>query len=144
VLLQQQQQHPFNGPFSRTTRISWNQKGKTNLHLLQQETVNGNNGISWAICKSASCPRQTTTKAPHHSGVIKQGKFIPWRISGFPRGNWDHRLENQTVRIVILYIVLPEINICTILPQDIFIPRVHKQDKFPSQGIFGFLGNLEY
>jgi len=29
-----------------------NQEGKTNLNLLEQETVSGS-GISWAICKSA-------------------------------------------------------------------------------------------
>ena len=27
--------HPFNGPFSRTTRISWYQKGKTNLDFTE-------------------------------------------------------------------------------------------------------------
>ena len=32
--------------------------------LLKQETVSG---ISWAVCKSAPCCRQTTTPAPHHS-----------------------------------------------------------------------------
>ena len=34
--------------------------------LLKQETASGS-GISWAICKSAPCSRQTTTPAPHHS-----------------------------------------------------------------------------
>ena len=34
--------------------------------LLKQETVSGS-GISWAICKSAPCCRQTTTPAAHHS-----------------------------------------------------------------------------
>jgi len=34
--------------------------------LPKQETVSGS-GISWAICKSASCSRQMTTPAPHHS-----------------------------------------------------------------------------
>jgi len=34
--------------------------------LLKQDTVSGS-GISWAICKSASRSRQTTTPAPHHS-----------------------------------------------------------------------------
>jgi len=34
--------------------------------LLEQETVSGS-GISWAICKSAPCSRQTTMPAPHHS-----------------------------------------------------------------------------
>ena len=37
--------------------MSWYQKGKTNLDLLEQETVSGSS-ISWAICKSAPCPRQ--------------------------------------------------------------------------------------
>ena len=34
--------------------------------LLKQETVSGS-GISWAICKSAPCSRQTTTPALHYS-----------------------------------------------------------------------------
>jgi len=45
--------HPFNQ----------DQKSKTNLELLHQQTVNGN-GISWAMCKSAPHPRQITTTAP--------------------------------------------------------------------------------
>jgi len=39
-------------------------KGKTNLDLMEQEIVNGS-GISWAICKSAPCPRQITTPESH-------------------------------------------------------------------------------
>ena len=47
---------------SGTTRVSTYQKGKTrqvktNLDLLEQETVSGS-GICWAICKSAPHPRQ--------------------------------------------------------------------------------------
>jgi len=38
--------------------------------LLKQERVSGS-GISWAICKSAPCSRQTTTPAPHHSVFYK-------------------------------------------------------------------------
>jgi len=34
-----------------------NQEGKTNLDLLEQETVSGS-GISWVICKFAPWPRQ--------------------------------------------------------------------------------------
>jgi len=34
--------------------------------LLKRETVS-DSGIIWAICKSAPCPRQITTPAPHHS-----------------------------------------------------------------------------
>ena len=37
---------------SGTTRMSWHQKGKTNLDLLEQEIVSGS-GISWATCNSA-------------------------------------------------------------------------------------------
>jgi len=48
------------------TSVSRYQKGKTNLDLLEQETVSGS-GISWAICKSAPRSRQTTMPAPHHS-----------------------------------------------------------------------------
>ena len=44
----------------------YNQEVKTNLDLLEKEIVNGS-GISWAICKSASCTRQITTPASHHS-----------------------------------------------------------------------------
>ena len=62
----QQQQHPFNAPLSRTTRVSYYQKGKTSLDLLEQEIVSGS-GISWAICKSAPRPRHITMPAPHHS-----------------------------------------------------------------------------
>jgi len=50
---------------SGTTRVIRYQKGKTNLDLLEQETVSGS-GISWAICKSAPRPRQITTPVFHH------------------------------------------------------------------------------
>jgi len=52
---QQQQQHPFNGPLSRTTSVSRYQINKTSLGLLEQETVSGS-GIIWAICKCAPRP----------------------------------------------------------------------------------------
>jgi len=52
--------------FCGTTQVSQYKKGKTNLDLLEQETVSGS-GNSWAICKSALCPRQITMPAPHHS-----------------------------------------------------------------------------
>ena len=47
----------FNGPLSRTTRVSRYQKGKPIWILLKQEIVSGS-GISWAVCKSASRSRQ--------------------------------------------------------------------------------------
>jgi len=45
IILLSKQQHPFNSPLSGTTWVSWYQKGKTNLDLLEQETVCGS-GIS--------------------------------------------------------------------------------------------------
>ena len=47
--------HPFNGPFSGTTRVSQYQKGKPIRILLKQETVSGS-GISSAICKMPFLP----------------------------------------------------------------------------------------
>jgi len=68
TLPQQQQQQPFNGHLSRNTQVSQYQKGKTNLGLLEQETVSGS-GISWAIHKSAPHLRQITMPAPQHKLV---------------------------------------------------------------------------
>jgi len=36
--------------------------------VLKQETVSGG-GISWAVCKSAPCPRQITMPVPHYWGI---------------------------------------------------------------------------
>ena len=44
--------HPFNGPFSGTTRVNQYQKGNINLDFTEQETVSGS-GISWAVRKYA-------------------------------------------------------------------------------------------
>ena len=54
-----QRQHPFSGPFSRTTRVSRYQKGKPIWILLKQETVTGSG-------KSAPHSRHTTMPASHH------------------------------------------------------------------------------
>jgi len=69
-----QEQHPFNGPLSETTQVSQYQKGETSLDLLEQEIVSGS-GISRAISKTASRPRQTTTQAPHHSVFYRPYAF---------------------------------------------------------------------
>jgi len=86
--------HPFNGPMSGTTRVSWythrrlttlclglpgwagTRKVKPIWILLKQETVRGS-GIGWAICKSAPRSRQTTTPAPHPSVFTGQMPFLP-------------------------------------------------------------------
>ena len=58
--------HPFNDPFSRTTRVSQYQKGKTNLDFTEARDIEW----QWhqlGICKSAPRSRQITMPAPHHS-----------------------------------------------------------------------------
>ena len=63
----------FNGRLSRTTQVSWYQKGaKTIWKLLKQETVS-DSGISWAVCKSAPRSRQITMPARHHSAFLQAG-----------------------------------------------------------------------
>ena len=58
--------HPFNGRFSRTTRVGRYQKGKTNLDFTEAR----DSEWQWhqlGICNSAPRSRQITTPAPHHS-----------------------------------------------------------------------------
>jgi len=74
------EQHLFNGPLSRFTQVSWYQKDKTNLDLLEQEIVSGN-GISWAICKSAPRPSQITTPASTPPLIFLQ---VGCPFSGWP------------------------------------------------------------
>jgi len=64
----------FTAPWtlSRTTRVSWYQKGKTNLDLLEQEIVSGS-----GICKSAPRLRQVTMPASHHSVFTGRMPLLP-------------------------------------------------------------------
>ena len=57
--------------------------------LLKQETVSGS-GISWAICKSAPCSRQTTTPTPHHS-VFYRPNVLPAAQPTVSK-HWRHHL----------------------------------------------------
>ena len=72
-------------PGSRKVKPTW--------ILLKQETVSGS-GISWAICKSVPCSRQTTTPAPHHS--------VFYRLDALPAAqptaskHWRYTTENTT------------------------------------------------
>ena len=69
--------HTFNGPLSRTTRLSrYTRKVKPIWILLKQETVSGS-GFSWATCKSAPRSGQITTPAPHHSVFTDRMPFLP-------------------------------------------------------------------
>ena len=70
---------PFNGLFSRTTSVSWYQKGKTSLDLNEARDygVLRCSGISWTICKqSALSSRQITTPTPHHSMFTGRMLFL--------------------------------------------------------------------
>jgi len=57
--------HPFNGPLSVIIRVSWYQKGKTNLDFTEARDSEWH-GISWVICKSAPHSKQISTTAPHN------------------------------------------------------------------------------
>ena len=68
--------HPFNGPFSGTTRVRRYQKGKTNLDFTEAR----DSEWQWhqlGICKSAPRSRQITTPAPHHSVFTGWMPFLP-------------------------------------------------------------------
>jgi len=71
--LAQQQQQLFYGSLSGITWVCWYKKGKTNLDLLEQDTVSGS-GISWAMCTSAPCFRQTASTTLFFTG---QMPFLP-------------------------------------------------------------------
>ena len=62
--------HTFNGPFSGTTRVSWYQKGKTNLDFTAARDSEWQ-WHRWAVCKSAPRSRQITMPAPHHSVYLQ-------------------------------------------------------------------------
>jgi len=64
-------QPDLNGSLYGNKWASQYQKSKTNLDLLEQETVSGS-GISWAIRTTAPHPTQITMRAPHH--WLKQKK----------------------------------------------------------------------
>jgi len=69
--------HPFNGPFSGTTRLGRYQKGQTSLDFNEAR----DSEWQWhqmAIYKSAPRSRQITTPAPHHSVFyIGRMPFLP-------------------------------------------------------------------
>jgi len=62
--------------FPGLPRWAGTRKVKPIWSLLKQEIVSGR-GISWAICKSASHSKQTTTPAPHHSVFTGRVPFLP-------------------------------------------------------------------
>ena len=85
--------HPFNGPLSGTTRVSQYRKVKPIWILLKQDTVSGS-GISWAICKSAPCSRQTTMPAPHHSVFYRPDSILLPNQQRLSTEGKSHYLKN--------------------------------------------------
>ena len=86
--------HPFNGPVSRTIRVSCCQKVKPIWILLKKETVSGSD-IIWAVCKSAPFSRQIATPTPTTQFITGRMAFLSpnqqhqstdfsWKSSG----NW--------------------------------------------------------
>jgi len=67
--------HPFNGPLSRTTRVSRYPKGKTNPDFTEAR----DSEWQWhqlghmQVCT----PRQITTPTPHHSVFTGRMPFLP-------------------------------------------------------------------
>jgi len=67
--------HTVNGPLNFVQDYPGEPVPQPIWILPKQETVSGS-GISWAIYKSAPCPRQITMAAPHHSVFTGQMPFL--------------------------------------------------------------------
>jgi len=82
--------YPFNGLFSRTTWVSWHQKGKPFWILMKQEMMSWQ---CWTICKSsAPCFRQIITLVPHQSVFTGRMPFLP--------PNQQHQSTEGTCQII--------------------------------------------
>ena len=85
--------HPFNGPFSGTTRMSRYQKNKSNLDYT------GARDSEWqwhllGMCKSATRSRQITTPAPHHSVFYRPD--APPAAQPTASKHWRHCISHST------------------------------------------------
>ena len=86
--------HPLTALCPGLPRWVGTRKVKPIWILLKQETVSGS-GISWAICKSETRSRQTTTPAPHH--------WVCYRPDALPAAqptaskHWKH--TNNTINL---------------------------------------------
>jgi len=72
--------------------------------LLKQEKVSGR-GISWAICKSASCCKQITMPAPHYS-VFYRPDALP-AAQPTASKHWRQKALNAHTRLTALFPGLP-------------------------------------
>jgi len=91
--------------------------------LLKQETVSGS-GISWAICKSASHPRQINTPAPHQFFTGRMPFLLPNQQHQSTEGKRAKLLNNtwqtSTVASIIMLIMdynetLPKSDVANII-----------------------------
>jgi len=82
--------------FSGLPRSAGTRKVKPIWILPKQETVSGS-GISWAICKSAPCSRQTTTPAPYHS-VLYRPDALP-AAQPIASKHWSNKAGNNCLHI---------------------------------------------
>jgi len=124
----QQQQHPFNGPLSRTTRVSQYQKGKPIWILLKQETVSGS-GISWTICKSAPCSWH------NHASTIPLS-FFTGRMP-FLSPSEQHQISNNSKnRFLIGYIYIYALFAISWWNKCVHVVRPHKDKRcYPYWGV---------
>ena len=100
LLLLQLLVHPFKSLFSRTTRVSLCQKGKTSLDLngAKDDGVLGCSGISWTICKrSAPRFRRITTLPPHHS--IFTGRMLLLTPNQQCQSSEGNKIQQDTIPI---------------------------------------------
>jgi len=65
--------HPFNGPFSGTTRVSRYQKGKTNLDFTEVRDSEWQWHQLGHMHVCISLHTEITTPAPHHSSFLQAG-----------------------------------------------------------------------
>jgi len=86
--------------------------------LLKQETMSGS-GISWAICKSASCSSQITTPAPHHS-VFYRPDALP-AAQPTVSEHWRHYMYMYIDTIKIIYKLDLSCWLFTVISRKVFI-----------------------
>ena len=70
--------HLFNGPLSGTTRVSWHQKGKTNLDFTETRDSEWQwHQLGHMQVQDAPHSRQITMPAPHRSVFTGRMPFLP-------------------------------------------------------------------
>jgi len=89
--------HPFNGPFSRTTRVGQYQKGKNQSWILLKQVPVSGSGISWAYASLHLAPDRITTPAPHYSS------FFTGRMPFLPPNQQRQSTEGNPIQLSNIY-----------------------------------------